>query len=148
MIYFVQCNAGPIKIGYVEGRKPEDVVKRVGSLQTGNPYELKLLGVMEGKTGTEKSLHVRFQDIRIRGEWFQPDPALMTLIQEKSIPINENLSECVICREKFIPQTDNNVRCSEACARKSLCIICGAAFTPETWRKRFYCGMTCYYKGH
>jgi hypothetical protein len=69
MIYFVQgVITQRIKIGYA--RHPK---KRVGSLQSESPDELKLLGQMHGEMEDETALHEQFMQYRLHGEWFKPD---------------------------------------------------------------------------
>ena len=81
MIYFVKPRdaAGPIKIGY-----SYDPVKRFGSLSTGSPIALELLGVMEGTRATERDLHQRFRRHRMHGEWFRPTRALLNVVSRSS----------------------------------------------------------------
>jgi len=69
-VYFIQAN-NAIKIGFAK-----DVRKRMGQLQTSHPDTLILLGMHGGDVTTETSLHTRFSDARIRGEWFQPTPEI------------------------------------------------------------------------
>ena len=71
-VYFIQCNGknGPIKIGVTSQLK-----ERLETLQTGNPYELRLitsikLRNMEEAFSLEKKLHKKFRRFLIRGEWF------------------------------------------------------------------------------
>lgn len=69
MIYFIQCgNNGPVKIGFTE-RCP---INRCDELQTGCPYELKLVWQYYGRDYSEQSLHDIFSHERVRGEWFHP----------------------------------------------------------------------------
>lgn len=74
MIYFVRqagdINA-PIKIGY--SKNPE---QRVKDLQTALPYELELIGTMQGGLKREAQLHNDFADTRLKGEWFKATPEL------------------------------------------------------------------------
>ena len=66
MIYLiVSVDHGFCKIGY--SKNPE---KRLLEIQTGNPYRLSLLSVIEGDVSTERELHKRFVDLRVGGEWF------------------------------------------------------------------------------
>jgi hypothetical protein len=75
-IYFIQeANNGAIKIGY--SGNPE--ARRV-QLQTGNPRELVIIGVMSGDADLEKELHQRFSTYRIRCEWFQPASEIMDFV--------------------------------------------------------------------
>lgn len=78
MIYFLQDihRAGPIKIGYTDGY----AVDRMRSLQTGAFVELVLLATCEGTPETERLLHVRFAQHRVRGEWFAPAAELTAFI--------------------------------------------------------------------
>lgn len=78
-IYFLQQgDGGPIKIGYTT-----DLLARIDTLQTGSPYELKLILCFRGFTQTERELHAKFRKDRMRGEWFSPSEELMAFIEEK-----------------------------------------------------------------
>ena len=81
-VYFVQANDGHIKIGLAR-----DVQKRLASLQTAHAHELVLLVAIEGTFRLEQSLHRKFAHLRLRGEWFRPEPELLELIaQSKADP--------------------------------------------------------------
>lgn len=76
-VYFIQAvNGGPIKIGFTA----EDVRARCKQLQTGNPYELKVLAWCHAPQSKEKELHKQFASARLEGEWFAPVPELLALI--------------------------------------------------------------------
>lgn len=75
-VYFVQAGSdGPIKIGVAL-----DVEKRRTQLQEASWEKLTILARVPGDQGTERMLHEEFRDFRIRGEWFRPDPVLLTFI--------------------------------------------------------------------
>jgi hypothetical protein len=57
---------GYIKIGWTE-YNPHG---RQICLQSGNPRELKCLGVFEGTRRFEKYIHEYLSDFRVKGEWF------------------------------------------------------------------------------
>lgn len=77
MIYFIQAgDGGPIKIGYTQG----EAASRVRDLQTGNAELLRLLHSMPGDMDLEAELHRLFERYRIRGEWFHPDPKLLSFL--------------------------------------------------------------------
>lgn len=86
MIYFVQEESGPIKIGHVKDDYPElllsNVQHRVTELQIGNPRQLQVLATMPGSISDEHEIHAKFTDHRIRGEWFKPDSKLLNFINE------------------------------------------------------------------
>jgi len=69
-VYFIEdCASGHIKIG-----KAIDVMSRFKSLKTGSPA-MSLIGAIwtNGEKmayGLESSLHARFKDKRVSGEWF------------------------------------------------------------------------------
>jgi hypothetical protein len=44
---------------------------RFSSIQTGNPQELKVYGVLDGGVGLERKLHRKFSGLRLHGEWFR-----------------------------------------------------------------------------
>lgn len=77
-LYFIQCGGedGPIKIG--KGTVPRT---RLSSLQSGCPYELRLLAVIPTAAGSENPLHERFAAYHIRGEWFRCNPELLEMIR-------------------------------------------------------------------
>jgi hypothetical protein len=68
-IYFIQCE-GFVKIG--QTRKM--VKSRIIELQTGNPFPLKLVGILktDNMDRDEKKIHSMFRRYRVRrrGEWF------------------------------------------------------------------------------
>jgi|MTBAKSStandDraft_1061840.scaffolds.fasta_scaffold08437_2 uncharacterized protein YozE (UPF0346 family) len=76
-IYFVKSEkTHEIKIGFTSG----PVEKRLRSLQTAHPSELHLLATIPGTSDHERSLHQKFANIRLKGEWFEPHPDLLAFI--------------------------------------------------------------------
>jgi len=81
MIYFVTGRHDPkslIKIGYVKG----SLAKRISDMQTGNPYRIVPLLIVDGEIKDEKELQRSFCGARYRGEWFKPAPELIKFIRE------------------------------------------------------------------
>lgn len=74
MIYFLK-NGDAVKIGYTA-----DVEQRNAQLQTASPHQLELLGTMNGSIEVETAIHARFNHLRIRGEWFRLNRALIRFI--------------------------------------------------------------------
>lgn len=76
-VYFVQAGEdGPIKIGYAG-----NVAARVADLQVACPQELRFLAMLaEGTKADEAKFHLEFAADLVRGEWFNPSPALLSLI--------------------------------------------------------------------
>lgn len=65
-VYFVTCReANAVKIG--SSLEPHT---RLGELQAYCPLLLTLEAVLPGGTEEEFTFHRRFEDVRIRGEWF------------------------------------------------------------------------------
>lgn len=68
-VYLIQCN-DLYKIGFSNQPK-----KRLEMLQIGSPYELRL--IWEDKVYNymqiEEGLHKKFENKRVRGEWFKLD---------------------------------------------------------------------------
>jgi hypothetical protein len=68
-IYFVQArDDGPIKIGTTRSHPK----KRLSHIQTGCPWPITLLGVIEGDVCREKEFHATLAPYRTNGEWFSP----------------------------------------------------------------------------
>lgn len=76
-IYFIQVKAGeePLKIG-----KSMDVENRYGKVKTFMPFDIELLGVMEGGITEERKLHRKFKRHSIKGEWFRSDDEILEFI--------------------------------------------------------------------
>jgi Meiotically up-regulated gene 113 len=89
VIYFVQAcdplreDYSPIKIGFTSD---PDLRERVAGIQTGNPYPLRVLGVIaEGTQEQEFALHQRFASRRLQGEWFDADKVLRRFITKNTV---------------------------------------------------------------
>jgi hypothetical protein len=80
MIYFIQAESGPIKIGHTNG---ENIRDRLDALQVGNHEELICIGIRKGTLRLERTLHERFRYIHKRGEWFYPVRELLAYIEKK-----------------------------------------------------------------
>lgn len=74
-VYFIRC-VDFVKIGFTY-----DVRARLETLQAATPYELELLDSFPGQEADEKSLHSRFADYRVRGEWFRLAPEILEYIE-------------------------------------------------------------------
>lgn len=64
---------GPVKIG-----KADDVERRRATLQTAHHEELVVLRVIDTAFDAEPVMHKQFAHLRIRGEWFDFDPEMLT----------------------------------------------------------------------
>lgn len=83
-VYLIRAGEGPVKIGWVAER--ESAPQRLAAMQTGNHERLSLLAVFPEAEGlTEWSLHRRFAEHRLRGEWFEPVPEILALAEESSL---------------------------------------------------------------
>lgn len=72
------------KIGY--SVNPSD---RIKGIQTGIPFLLEVLYVIEGNYKYEKYLHKKFKEYYIRGEWFNYHTDIVNYIASKGqLPIN------------------------------------------------------------
>jgi prophage regulatory protein len=79
MIYVIQAQNGPIKIGvsvYVEGR--------IAGIQTGNPHTITLLGtIMDDRDyDLEKEIHKRLFPYQLCGEWFDNNKEVCAYVIE------------------------------------------------------------------
>jgi hypothetical protein len=65
-LYIIQSGeTGAIKIG-----RTSDIETRISSLQTGCPYPLRLILLVEGYGHIERELHHKLRSYRTQGEWF------------------------------------------------------------------------------
>jgi hypothetical protein len=76
-VYFVQDEAGMIKIGYAK-----NVGTRYANLQACNASELRMLVWAPGDSVAEERLHSAFARHRRNGEWFAPAPEILAYIAE------------------------------------------------------------------
>lgn len=78
-LYFIRESGGvgPIKIGC--SRK---IAQRLAGLQSGSPVILEILADIHGGHGLERMLHYDFAKHRLHGEWFEPCPELLALIDK------------------------------------------------------------------
>lgn len=65
--------AGPVKIG-----RADDVERRRAALQTAHHEELIVLRVIDTAFDAEPVMHKQFAHLRIRGEWFDFAPEMLT----------------------------------------------------------------------
>jgi hypothetical protein len=77
-LYFVQVakKRGPVKIG-----RGKDPAYRLTYLQIACPYELRLLGTLQGCGHWERRFHIHLASDRLRGEWFKWVPRVEALVQ-------------------------------------------------------------------
>lgn len=80
-VYFAQNSRGLIKIG-----KTRDVRRRMAALFTSSGERMNVLGVMSQKVASEESLHSRFAEFRVSGEWFSQDEAILNFIKDNAEP--------------------------------------------------------------
>jgi hypothetical protein len=79
-VYFIRAGeGGPVKIG-VAG----DVASRLAEFQTAHFQTLHIIREMDGDTLAEREMHRRFKHRHIRGEWFEFDPEMLTVVPDYS----------------------------------------------------------------
>ncbi|MFD5509007.1 GIY-YIG nuclease family protein [Streptomyces sp. NPDC127051] len=84
VVYFVERH-GYIKIGVTSSLK-----QRLPSLASGSclmpdgvsPGPVTLLATTPGDREVEAAYHLRFRRLRVRGEWFRPNKALLTVVED------------------------------------------------------------------
>jgi hypothetical protein len=79
-VYLVGAvEAKAVKIGY--SARP---LVRLSQIQTGSPFVVELLSVIDGDVGTEAVAHSKFRKYRMRGEWFKWSPEIIEWFDEKA----------------------------------------------------------------
>lgn len=79
MVYFIQADYGPVKIGHAI-----NPYKRMQDLQGACPCKLKLLATMPGGARLERQIHRFFAHLNIRGEWFNLDGCLLSFVENNA----------------------------------------------------------------
>lgn len=75
-LYFIQvAGGGPVKIGI-----SSDVRKRLDGLRTSCPYPLELRRTVRRMGLLERPLHAQLAAARLRGEWFEPTPDVLAVV--------------------------------------------------------------------
>ena len=85
VVYFLKdTRSGEITIGVATTRRLD---KRQKQLQSGNPAELKLLGVIPAKKASalQRELYTTFSHAHVRGEWFEPLTELVAYIRSRAV---------------------------------------------------------------
>lgn len=83
VVYFLQAGpTGLVKIG-----TSTNISTRVKELQKCSAEKLIILGFLRGSYELESKWHLRFQSLRVQGEWFKPDQKLLGTIKEESVPL-------------------------------------------------------------
>jgi hypothetical protein len=60
----------------------------------GNPDEIRILATIPGLSILDETrLHDRFRHLWIRGEWYRPDPELLSYIAEVGTPWSDQKTE-------------------------------------------------------
>ena len=139
-VYFVQVRGGgPIKIG-----GSQSILKRLEGLQAWSPFPLDLVAHYKGGFFDESMLHEMQRDFRIHGEWFEPNPALLEIIEHvkkrKALPapIKSEIARLWSVRvkaeqDKNQRALDREKRRAEAVLKKSTHVKTG--WTDESRRK-------------
>lgn len=78
-VYFLRAGDF-VKIGWAR-----DVEKRIKALQTANPHELELLGVIPGCDDVERVIHQRFNALHVRGEWYRAESSLLEFVARHGV---------------------------------------------------------------
>ena len=90
----------------------------MATLQICHWEKLRILATTVGTYIDEKNLHKRFKQIRIRGEWFQPDDDLLSLISTyksrkcnlvqggASMMVIDLVTECVVAHLSHQEEVD------------------------------------------
>lgn len=74
VVYFIQAEVGgPVKIGT---SRRDKLAVRLGALQTGSAYRLRVTRTFPGGHRLERLLHMIFREARMEGEWFWPIDSL------------------------------------------------------------------------
>lgn len=96
-IYLLKIDTDDKRL-YKIGSTRNSIQKRIKSLQTGCPYEIKLVDYYESNYGQliERTIHNNYSYMKTHGEWFQLDIKYecdFINLCEKIEKLNENLEK-------------------------------------------------------
>lgn len=101
IVYFIEAQGlACVKIGW-----SGSLCERIASLRTCVPFELRLLGIMAGTTGTEGRIHAAFREFHIRNEWFAMVRAVREFIDEQCVKVGQDWVSAVTKMEHEIAGT-------------------------------------------
>lgn len=75
-VYFILCSPF-VKIG-----RANDIGRRLSELRIGNPFDLRVLHVIEGGNALEREMRCRFVALHHRYEWFRYEGELKDWLDE------------------------------------------------------------------
>jgi hypothetical protein len=118
VIYFIRCatlNLKAVKIGFTDGNP----IDRLSAIQVSCPFGLELIGSIQGDQKKEAALHLQFDHLRIRGEWFREASELTSEIDQL---LNRKKSEIAAEIPRWMkPRSTASLRiCSEQSDRGTM----------------------------
>lgn len=133
-VYFIAENENDnfqflrVKIG-----RSNSIFRRLNTLKTGSPYDLKLMGWIESldESSLEHALHKKYEDKKIRLEWFHLDPGVV-LSELKShgisayIATEKNAFSIVARNKDAVPEYSGAWKWSEV-DYSDFCPLCGCS---------------------
>jgi hypothetical protein len=75
LVYFIDCGR------YTKVGTTFDIRNRMSGIETHNPFEISLWGLIRGNRPLESQLHVELGAYRKRNEWFELDAEARTAIR-------------------------------------------------------------------
>ena len=119
-VYVIAC-AGYHKVGVAT-----NPIGRMGTMQTGNPIELRIVRAYEVPAESahyaESWAHFFLQDYSVRGEWFNAPEALILSAVERGIAKNDTVVPGVTVKDF----NTNGKRRKTATAKAPKCKVCGS----------------------
>lgn len=128
--YAVQAGDGAVKFG-----RTVDVTARVAQLAIASPAELRLVAAVPETVIRETDAKRQWADLRVRGEWYKPDPGLIAWLARLPA-LWKGRTEVIVRRpRKLAPHSRFRPR---RCER----IDCHKWYIPARRKQRF-CSARC-----
>lgn len=85
-VYFAQCRPAEGFLGPIKISSTKNLQGHLQALVINNPFPVYLLGwiVADEPEKLEKQLHTQFAGLRLKGDWFQVNDELITLIRQRA----------------------------------------------------------------
>src|SRR4051812_24444960 len=88
MLYLIRLRDYPFVTFGKVGDAPKDVRKRLATLQQASPFELELVGVLDGPAYSESGLQHRFRGLRVRRRWYRLEGDLAAYVAAHASPLH------------------------------------------------------------
>jgi hypothetical protein len=126
IVYFIQSGGfGPIKIG----KTRNELERRLTALQTASSHPLRILATLDDQPASrETELHLKFDHLRLKGEWFRPEQDLLDFIKYHGRAYGSTEEPIRTLKVSSGPRRDR-VSLTESCEIRAILVLRRSGFS-------------------